>query len=463
MKKSAAALAAFFLTVSAASADETLLSNGSPDKKLDLVFLGDGYTEPELSLYRDDVRRFTDHLFSQPPFSEHQDLFNVHRVDIVSPQSGTDDSCAGTSVTTALDAGFFATGTDCRLLYTYSGAKVYQAASRAPGYDPGAGLVVVIVNSVKYGGAASAGGYAVVNRGPSGPEAMAHELGHSFGLLADEYDQAGRTYTSGEPSQPNVTIERNLSLLKWARWIAAATPIPTTALSIQDVPGLYEGAMNFAAGIFRPTFDSKMRTLNRPYERVNAGLLTERMDALLPPTIEILSPAPGLLASQRVSVSGRGEDGVDLARMELWLDGKEILPSVAGKGPRWEARWEWDASSLSPGPHTMSVRALDRAGNTAMQTQVVVIGNPDPPAAMAEDRSGRPLLLSPGLRDGMNDDVDFGEDAVEVSVFNASGHLVHSGAGNAPWNAGEASSGMYVARVTRRDGSKTDRALLVIR
>lgn len=457
-------LLVLLLASSPALADETLVSQGPPEKKLDIVFLGDGYTAAELPLYQDDVRLFTDHLFSQPPFSDHKDLFNVHRVDVASPQSGTDDACAGTAVSTALDTGFYATGADCRLLYTYSGAKVYQAAARAPGYDPGAGLIVVIVNSTRYGGAAAAGGYAVVSRGPLGPESMAHELGHSFGLLADEYVQAGKSYAGGEPVQPNVTIERNPALLKWARWLSPATPIPT-AMLLSDVPGLYEGAMNFAAGIFRPTHDSKMRSLNRPYESVNAAILTERMDALLPPSVTLLSPGPAVLAPAVVEVSARGEDGIEVSRMEFWVDGREAMPAVAGKGRAWEARWSWDASAWPAGPHALTVKAVDRAGNTATSTVMVTVGDSSsvPPPAETARSGGRPLFLSPGLRDGLNDDMDFGEDVISVAVYDVLGRRVYTAEGNSPWDAGAAASGVYVARMTKRDGSKADRALLVIR
>jgi hypothetical protein len=454
------ALALALLLPAAAAADETLVSSGPPDEKLDLVFLGDGYTAAEQNLFRDDVRRFTDHLFSQPPFSTYKDLFNVHRVDVASSQSGADDECAGVSATTAFDTGYRQSGGDCRLLFTASPAKVYAAAARAPGYDPGSGLVAVIVNSTAYGGAATAGGCVVVYRGDSGPEALAHELGHSFGLLADEYEQPGRIYAGGEPSFPNVTIQTDRSLLKWARWISPATPLPTAAPSMG--PGLYEGGLVYQYGVFRPTFDSKMRSLNRPYDAVNEALLKARMDAWLPPSVAMTSPAAGARVSGRVTVSARGQDGVGLSRLEFLLDGRTAGGSAVTDRSSAEASWEWDSSGVGAGPHALTVRAVDTAGNATDRTAAVIVdgsGAVTPPSASVR----RLLVLSPGLKDGVNDETSVDAEAEEVTIFDMAGRVVYAAPGGAAWDGEGTESGVYVARTKRTDGTTAYRTLMIVR
>jgi len=47
---------------------ETILKNGPSEQKLDIVFLGEGYTASELDTYRDDVDRFLTHFFFRKPF-----------------------------------------------------------------------------------------------------------------------------------------------------------------------------------------------------------------------------------------------------------------------------------------------------------------------------------------------------------------------------------------------------------
>lgn len=269
----------------------TIVGSGPTAEKLDIVFLGDGYASWEMSKYQADVQAFANHLFTQPPFSDYKRFINVHRVDVVSPQSGADDHCSGRYVNTALDAGFHSTGYDCRLLWTYSGSKVYDAAASAPARD----VIVVLVNSDAYGGAGGFGQYGVFYRGYWGAEVMAHELGHVFGWLHDEYAYSG-TYAGPEPDFANVTISTGGLGSKWGGWVASHTPLPTTT-AVPDTPGLYAGAMYSAGGIYRPTYDSKMRTLGAPFERVNYSLLVDRIFDYVPP--DASPPLAGLTVNGR--------------------------------------------------------------------------------------------------------------------------------------------------------------------
>src|SRR5678815_1139409 len=105
-----------------------------------------------------------------------------------------------------------------------------------------------------------------------------HELGHSFGLLADEYGGPPPPVcnNSFEPSAANATKATDRSLIKWNHWIDASTPIPTLT-ALDGVPGLYEGAVYCDTGLYRPTFGSKMRFLGRPYEQINTEQLIRRI------------------------------------------------------------------------------------------------------------------------------------------------------------------------------------------
>jgi hypothetical protein len=143
-------------------------------------------------------------------------------------------------------------------------------------------VVIVVVNDPEYGG--SGGAVAVASTNTLVVELVLHELGHSFGLLADEYDTDPELCESSlEPAEPNVTKEIDRSSIKWNvgggppnGWIDLATPIPTANTS-PGIVGVYEGARYCTDGMFRPTFDSKMRTLERPYEQVNTEQLVRRI------------------------------------------------------------------------------------------------------------------------------------------------------------------------------------------
>jgi len=107
--------------------------------------------------------------------------------------------------------------------------------------------VMVIVNDSRYGGCA--GTFAVTYNGSSMTTVQAHEFGHSFGGLADEYDYPNSTYTGSEPGQKNVTKDPT-GQLKWSRWIG------------YNGVSAFEGAKYYRYGLFRPKSNCLMRSLN---------------------------------------------------------------------------------------------------------------------------------------------------------------------------------------------------------
>ena len=177
----------------------TLRNNGPVDNRVDWVIVGDGYTQSQLNTYADHVQKIVDGWFAADPFYEYADYFNVHRVEVISSQSGIDDHEANPQVyvDTALD--MYHSG---RMVLIGDMQAVWDAIACAPDFDTGTALS----NTTIYGGAghpaiaASSGG----NHYSIG--LVLHEMGHSFGRLADEYYTAGETYTDNEPSSPNVSI-----------------------------------------------------------------------------------------------------------------------------------------------------------------------------------------------------------------------------------------------------------------
>jgi hypothetical protein len=143
-------------------------------------------------------------------------------------------------------------------------------------------MTFVIVNDSEYGG--SGGSVAVTSTNQQVLELILHELGHSFGLLADEYGGPPPPVcnNSFEPSAANATKATDRSLIKWNHWIDASTPIPTLT-ALDGVPGLYEGAVYCDTGLYRPTFGSKMRFLGRPYEQINTEQLIRRIYNVVSP------------------------------------------------------------------------------------------------------------------------------------------------------------------------------------
>jgi hypothetical protein len=68
----------------------TIFNNGDPSNRLDIAVLGDGYTQAELSKYATDAQQAVLNLFLQEPHKEYQRYVNVHKIDVVSAESGVD-------------------------------------------------------------------------------------------------------------------------------------------------------------------------------------------------------------------------------------------------------------------------------------------------------------------------------------------------------------------------------------
>ncbi len=243
----------------------TLVDNGPSSNRVDIVFVGDGYTAADLAegLYQEHVGNYIDYMFANTlnsdPFYRYRNFFNVHTIDVVSNQSGADIPPQGIFRDTALDATYFGDGQTERLL-TINNSKANAARNAAlVGAGFSAEMQYATVNSTKYGG--SGGSYAVFAGGNSSASEVAlHEVAHSFSNLADEYGGNPGTYAGSEPGEVNVT--KNSSGAKWSHWLGYEQPGIGTI-------GAYQGGKYYNAGIYRPSSDSKMRSLFNPFDAVS--------------------------------------------------------------------------------------------------------------------------------------------------------------------------------------------------
>ena len=95
---------------------------GADDNRIDIVFLGDGYTASQIAgAYHDDVNALVSYLFTggliSEPFNRYRNFFNVYAVNVISNQSGADNPGTNTVADTALNATYYFDGVTERLLY----------------------------------------------------------------------------------------------------------------------------------------------------------------------------------------------------------------------------------------------------------------------------------------------------------------------------------------------------------
>ena len=251
---------------------ETVLDNGPIENRIDLVWIGDGFTEADLPSWPPIVVDGYQELFLYEPFTRYQEYFNVHRVDVISPESGVDnDPVEGIDRDTALDMRFWCSNIE-RLLCINT-TKAAQMAAFAPDVDQ----IAAVANSTKYGGAgyttAEIGTYSGFNA--AAVDVFIHELGHSLGNLADEYTYggSGSTYPGGEPNAANASTldagQMNGSGLKWDAWLGSNE----AGVGPHDC---FEGCAYYPQGIYRPSNYSMMRVLAQPFNSPSReGLIFE--------------------------------------------------------------------------------------------------------------------------------------------------------------------------------------------
>lgn len=299
--------------------------SGDPSTKVDLLVLGDGYTQDELPKYRADVRRMVEALFATEPFASRRNDFNVWGIDLPSTDSGISRPRSADFKRTPLGLSFNAFDSD-RYLLSFANEAMREVAANAP-YD----AIMMIGNTRKYGGGGIFNLYATTaSDNAVSAYVFVHEMGHSFAGLADEYYTSQVAYeeftpAGVEPWEPNVTALLDPRELKWAAFVEAETPLPTpwdqviydeisiryqerrAALRAADAPeeavealfaeekaqttpmlraerwfgtvGAFEGAHYEAKGMYRPEVDCIMFTRNpRDFCRVCRAAIERVID-----------------------------------------------------------------------------------------------------------------------------------------------------------------------------------------
>jgi hypothetical protein len=235
---------------------ELVIGGLSADAAVDLLFLGDGYTEAEMDQFHIDVESAMNSFLALPHYAAYASRFNAWRQDVRSTETGTDDPDAGIDLDTAFDVGM-GEGDLRRCVFFKTGEGADLA--RQLGVAAGADVVVMIANTTEYGGCAQSGLFAVT-RDPGVAAVIAHELGHSLLQLADEYP-----YGTCNPnaSAANVTSETDAATIPWGDLLTPGIDLPTAAGTAGV--GAFEGASYCATGMYRPQDNCLMRETGAPF------------------------------------------------------------------------------------------------------------------------------------------------------------------------------------------------------
>ena len=276
-----------------------IVDAGPPEQRWNAVIVSEGYRSNEMDQFATDAGNFAEALLAAAPLDRLRAAINIFRVDVTSTESGAKDpkKCNGTGAKpkTFFDASFCSNGIR-RLLIANNGRVIKVVSKQVPQWH----MAFLAVNSTISGG--SGGPVATFSKAPGSTEIAIHEMGHTYFGLADEYeyfsgcatDNGHDKHSKSEPSQPNITTNKDRTKVKWRDLIQASTPVPTTSNANcancdpqpSPVPvgtiGLFEGGDYFHCGVYRPEFDCRMRNLNKPFCGVCQQVIVKKLTPFLP-------------------------------------------------------------------------------------------------------------------------------------------------------------------------------------
>lgn len=121
-----------------------------------------------------------------------------------------------------------------------------------------------------------------------------------------------------------------------------------------DLPNVatFEGAFYNQFGIYRPTFNSKMRSLNRPFEQINTEQFVRKMYQIVS-VIDDATPASGTPLSSCTTFFVTPTDPVDhLLDIQWSVDSTDLVGQT-------DTTFTPDLDTLSAGLHTVGVTVFD--------------------------------------------------------------------------------------------------------
>ncbi|MBY0112793.1 MAG: hypothetical protein K2Y21_08230 [Phycisphaerales bacterium] len=323
---------------------------GVANNRVNIVTVGDGYLSTQQATYNTHVTNAINRLFSYEPFRTYQNYFQVFRVNVISTVQGvSNDPTQGIVRNTPLGMNFWCSGIERLLCVDVSACYQYAANAPQP-YDQ----ILAVANSTKYGGAGyttnEVGTYAGGNS--SAALVAIHELGHSFGNLADEYDYGGNsTYVGSEPVEPNSSKLASAAMAaqqkKWYQWLNVNTA------GFDGPVSTYEGSSYSQFGVYRPSPDSMMRVLGPSFNLPSAESIIQSIYQVVKPIDGPPSPSTATVLNPTSTAGITLMTTVNNPLSVQWLLNGTPIPGATATS------FNVASINLRKGSSTLGVRVVD--------------------------------------------------------------------------------------------------------
>lgn len=233
----------------------------------------------EAEIFFRNARDYLRALLAADYWRPHRRAFRAWTWLAYSEQAGTTIVDEDDEVLVARDTLLDATvNTERNLMSVDYGKASELAATALPAYD----AIVVLINQPIPVGRANSFVLASAGLLAGSPNSLvpSHEFGHKVGLLPDEYEELGGVLEGGTPTE-DLTRSLDPRLVPWRDLLAddfdASQPTPPVARG----SGLFEGAVYTSGGVYRSTFNSRMRYNSPWFSRFQEQLMDRQMQRLL--------------------------------------------------------------------------------------------------------------------------------------------------------------------------------------
>lgn len=141
------------------------------------------------------------------------------------------------------------------------------------------------------------------------------------------------------------------------------------ALTDFDGDGNYTGVVSgLGLGNWKVNFIAK--TSNGDFAEIESTNITLNSDGNPPsdttdPTVMITDPTGGTTVTGIINVTAEGNDDQTLDRLELFIDGVLVKNASMPAYYPYKISYTWNSTQSGSGAHTITAKAIDKAGNSA--------------------------------------------------------------------------------------------------
>jgi hypothetical protein len=243
-----------------------IMVNGPKANRINFVYVSEGYKSNELFDFYNRAKEINKYLFENTlcsPFTEYRSFFNAFALKVPSVESGithpgnaSDENTSNNQPVANRNTYFKASFDNAGIHRAVSVQNPFQVMTLTSHHIPEYDNIMVICNSPYYGGT---GGQVSTFAGDQSEKTAQHELGHSYGDLADEYFAFGW-------EKANMTQNNNPATIKWKKWLGV------------NGTGIYPyGSSGVAATWFRPHESCVMQYLGNGFCPVCRAAIVDRI------------------------------------------------------------------------------------------------------------------------------------------------------------------------------------------